>query len=98
MKNEVIKHVINCYEEIDMKEEEENLKRYGYVKTSDCMWTKIYKKNNVTVVLNREYWSNQGGNTAARNMKGNKMRNLLDELLKIKEENEKKINEKCKTE
>ena len=55
MKNEVIKHVINCYEEIDMKEEEENLKRYDYVKTSDCMWTKIYKKNNVTVVLNREY-------------------------------------------
>ena len=28
--------------------------------------------------------TNQGGNTAARNMKGNKMRNLLDELLKIK--------------
>ena len=27
MKNEVIKHVINCYEEIDMKEEEENLKK-----------------------------------------------------------------------
>lgn len=50
-----MKHDVNCYEEIDMIEEEENLLNYGYMKTSDCYWVKIYKKDNVTVILHREY-------------------------------------------
>ena len=52
---ERIKHNINCYEEQDMIDEEELLKKYGYIKTADCMWLKMYKKSNVTVVLNREW-------------------------------------------
>lgn len=55
MKEQLIEHNINCYEEQDMIDEEETLKKYGYAKTADCMWAKTYKKNNVTVVLKREW-------------------------------------------
>lgn len=46
---------INCYTENDMKYHTSQLLRYGYKKTNDCMWTKIFEKDNNIVILNREY-------------------------------------------
>ncbi len=34
---------------------ERELKSNGFRKTADCMWVKIYEKENVQVVLQREY-------------------------------------------
>ena len=46
---------IKMWSEKDMNENERNLKEYGYTKTSDCMWVKIYEKENSKVTLIREY-------------------------------------------
>ena len=46
---------IKMWNEKDMQENERNLKEYGYTKTSDCMWAKIYTKGNNEVTLIREY-------------------------------------------
>ena len=46
---------IKMWNEKDMAENERNLKEYGYKKTSDCMWVKIYEKGNSQVILIREY-------------------------------------------
>lgn len=46
---------IKMWDEKDMNENEKNLKEYGYKKTSDCMWVKIYKKGDKEVSLVREY-------------------------------------------
>ena len=32
-----------------------HLKETGYTKANDCMWIKIYTKNNNEIVLTREY-------------------------------------------
>lgn len=34
---------------------ERELKNNGFRKTADCMWVKIYEKENLQVVLSREY-------------------------------------------
>lgn len=46
---------INCYTEEDMMYHVSQLKRYGYTKTADCMWTKIFEKDDNMVILNREF-------------------------------------------
>ena len=46
---------IKMWNEKDMRENESNLKGYGYTKIADCMWVKIYKKGNNEVTLVREY-------------------------------------------
>ena len=46
---------INCYTEKDMNYNISQMKRYGYTKTSDCMWAKIFEKGESKVVLTREY-------------------------------------------
>lgn len=39
----------------EMRIFEVGLKSQGFIKTSDCMWVKIYTKNNVEYVISREY-------------------------------------------
>ncbi len=34
---------------------EKELKNNGFKKTADCMWAKIYEKENIQFVLTREY-------------------------------------------
>ena len=34
---------------------EKGLKEQGFTKTSDCMWAKIYRKDNTEYVISREY-------------------------------------------
>ena len=46
---------IKCYTEEEMRYHTSQLKRYGYTKVADCMWTLIFEKDNNTVILNREY-------------------------------------------
>ena len=46
---------IKAYTENEMREIERKLKVTGYAKTNDCMWAKIYTKNNNEIVLTREY-------------------------------------------
>ena len=46
---------IKMWNEKVMAENERNIKEYGYTKTSDCMWVKIYEKGNSQVTLIREY-------------------------------------------
>jgi hypothetical protein len=46
---------MNCYEEKEMQQLERGLKRDGFRKTADCMWAKIYEKDNEMVVLTREW-------------------------------------------
>ena len=41
--------------ENEMRYIERRLKETGYNKTNDCMWAKIYTKNNNEIVLTREY-------------------------------------------
>lgn len=41
--------------ENEMKFFENGLKQLGYEKTSDCMWAKIYTKDNSEYVVKREY-------------------------------------------
>lgn len=56
MKNTTNNEVtINCYDEETRRYHQSQLKRYGYVKTADCMWTQIWEKESNTVILNREY-------------------------------------------
>lgn len=46
---------INCYTEEDRNYNVSQLKRYGYIKVADCMWTLIFEKKDNRVILNREY-------------------------------------------
>lgn len=41
--------------EIEMKFYEKGLKELGFTKTNDCMWVKIYKKENLEYIISREY-------------------------------------------
>lgn len=46
------------FKAMNKKEEqayERELKDNGFRKTADCMWVKIYEKENIQVVLSREY-------------------------------------------
>lgn len=47
--------IINETSEFMMCEDENQLRLYGYIKISDCYWTKIYEKDGHRVVLNREF-------------------------------------------
>lgn len=42
-------------DEKEMWAYERELKNNGFKKTSDCMWVKIYEKENMQAVLPREY-------------------------------------------
>ncbi len=46
---------LKAMNENEMKFYEVGLKKLGYVKTNDCMWAKIYKKDNLEYVITREY-------------------------------------------
>ena len=46
---------IKAYTENEMRDAERKLKETGYAKTNDCMWAKIYTKNNNEIVLTREF-------------------------------------------
>ena len=46
---------IKVYTENKMRDTERKLKETGYTKTNDCMWAKIYIKNNNEIVLTIEY-------------------------------------------
>lgn len=50
-----MKITINAMSEKEMKTLERDLNNLGYSKTADCMWCKIYSKDNTDYVLNREY-------------------------------------------
>ena len=50
-----MKTTIKMWNEEDMRYNESQLKRYNYLKISDCMWIKIYKKGNNEITLAREY-------------------------------------------
>ena len=41
--------------ENEMRFFEKGLKEQGFTKTSDCMWAKIYRKDNTEYVISREY-------------------------------------------
>lgn len=41
--------------EKEMRAYEREFKNNGFKKTSDCMWVKIYEKENMQAVLSREY-------------------------------------------
>ena len=41
--------------ENEMRFFEKGLKQQGFTKTSDCMWAKIYRKDNTEYVISREY-------------------------------------------
>ena len=41
--------------ESEMRFFEKGLKEQGFTKTSDCMWSKIYRKDNTEYVISREY-------------------------------------------
>ena len=45
----------NITSEHEMRSVEKFLKTRGYSKTADCMWCKIYSKDDTDYVLNREY-------------------------------------------
>lgn len=51
----MIRAEIKAYTEKDMRDTERKLKETGYAKTNDCMWVKIYTKNNNEIVLIKEY-------------------------------------------
>lgn len=46
---------IACYNEKDMFYNVSQMKRYGYIKTNDCMWVLIFEKGNSRVILIREF-------------------------------------------
>lgn len=46
---------VDCYTEEEMRYHKSQMKRYGYTKIADCMWTLIYEKDDNKVILNREY-------------------------------------------
>lgn len=41
--------------ESEMRFFENGLKKFGFTKTSDCMWAKIYTKGNTEYVITREW-------------------------------------------
>ena len=41
--------------ESEQKEVERKLRETGYTKTNDCMWVKIYIKDNNEIIVNREW-------------------------------------------
>ena len=41
--------------ESEMRLFENGLKKFGFTKTSDCMWAKIYTKGNTEYVITREW-------------------------------------------
>lgn len=51
----MIRTEIKAYTEKEMRDTERKLKETGYTKTNDCMWVKIYAKNNNEIVLTKEY-------------------------------------------
>lgn len=46
---------LNANTEAEMREIEKKLKQTGYLKTSDCMWVKIYRKGNLEITISREF-------------------------------------------
>lgn len=52
---DMLRTEIKAYTENEMRCTERKLKETGYTKANDCMWAKIYKKNNNEIVLTREY-------------------------------------------
>lgn len=48
------KHIIFKDEEMQ-RVFEAGLKSTGYTKTADCMWAKIYKKDDTEIVIHREW-------------------------------------------
>lgn len=46
---------IKAMNENEMKFFEKGLKEQGFTKTSDCMWAKVYTKNNTEYIIIREY-------------------------------------------
>ena len=51
----MIKSNVKANTEIEMREIETKLKQTGYMKISDCMWAKIYEKNNNMIIVEREF-------------------------------------------
>jgi hypothetical protein len=51
----MIRTEIKVYTEREQREVERKLHETGYNKTLDCMWAKIYIKNNNEIVVNREW-------------------------------------------
>lgn len=47
--------VMTANNESEMKWMEKGLLSTGYIKVSDCMWSKIYRKGNMEYIINREY-------------------------------------------
>ena len=41
--------------ENEMRFFEKGLKEQGFTKANDCMWAKIYRKDNTEYVISREY-------------------------------------------
>lgn len=52
---DMMKIEFNAMNEKEERAYERELKGNGFRKTADCMWVKIYEKENVQVVLSREY-------------------------------------------
>lgn len=46
---------IKAINENEMRFFEKGLKEQGFTKTSDCMWAKVYTKNNTEYIITREY-------------------------------------------
>lgn len=46
---------IKAMDENEMRFFEKGLKEQGFAKTSDCMWAKVYTKNNTEYIITREY-------------------------------------------
>lgn len=46
---------IKAMNENEMRFFEKGLKEQGFIKTSDCMWAKIYAKNNTEYIIAKEY-------------------------------------------
>lgn len=51
----MIRTEIKAYTEKEMRDTERKLKETGYTKINDCMWSKIFIKNNNEIVLTREF-------------------------------------------
>ena len=52
---DMIRTEIKTYTEREQREVERKLQETGYNKIADCMWAKIYTKNNNEIVVNREW-------------------------------------------
>ena len=51
----MIRTEVSTYTEKEQREIEKKLKETGYQKTNDCMWTRIYRKGNLEIVISREW-------------------------------------------